>query len=681
MSAAAAGRPPAAGRGGARFAWAASIALGALLGGAAVLDLVRLLSAMPGPGTAFDPVAWARGGLAAACFGVAGVALGRRLPRHPVAWLCLTIGLGEAVALAATAYAEYGLVAAPGALPGAAWALWLTQWTWAPAYMVALTLVLQVFPDGRWAGPRWRLFGWATVAVIVAGSLCWALVPYDRLDFPLPAQYSAARNPVGVPGAEVAVEVVLVPFLLCAVGSFACLVVRWRRADEVARQQIRVVLAAAGAVLVLVMVSQFALPSAAAVAVVGAAAMVPVPVALAVAVLRYRLWDLDVVINRSLVYGGLAVAVVGGYLAVVTLLGGLLGAASPAVGTLVVALLAHPLYEWLRRSVNRLRYGDRDDPQGALLNLGRRLADSAGPEQALAGVAETVTRTLRVPYAAVTAPGVQPVSAGAPSGDEVELPLVYQGRSVGTLTVAPRGRGERFTAADRRLLDGLASQVAAAVHSVRLTGELKDSREQLVLAREEERRRLRRDLHDELGPALAAVGLQLETVGDLAGTDPGAARALAERLGGQVREALRDVRRIVDDLRPPALDDLGLAGALRQQAARFAGPEFAVTIEVGELGALPAAVDVAAYRIVLEALNNATRHAAGTRCDVVVRRQAAGVEIEVRDDGVGIRPDWSAGVGLASMHRRAAELGGRCILGAPASGTGTVVRATLPVAC
>ena len=218
----------------------------------------------------------------------------------------------------------------------------------------------------------------------------------------------------------------------------------------------------------------------------------------------------------------------------------------------------------------------------------------------------------------------------------------------------------------------------AAARASSLAAQLQDSREQLVAAREEERRRLRRDLHDGLGPSLGAVVLRIDTARNLAG----AGRAEeSDRVLRQARDdvaaALADVRRLVHDLRPPALDDLGLTGAVRQQAERVLPPSVDATVTAADDGELPAAVEVAAYRIASEALANAARHARASRVDVRLEREDGALVVTVADDGVGIPPGAPAGVGLVSLRERAAELGGSCTVECPAGG-GTVVRAVLP---
>jgi signal transduction histidine kinase len=258
----------------------------------------------------------------------------------------------------------------------------------------------------------------------------------------------------------------------------------------------------------------------------------------------------------------------------------------------------------------------------------------------------------------------------------VTVELVAGGTRLGSLHLEAAPDRDPFRRGDQPLLEEVGAQVGAVVQAVLANRELKRSRQEIVTAREEERRRLRRDLHDGLGPTLAAVGMQLAAASAMLDR-PDELRALHAELQEQTRQALADIRRLVYDLRPPALDELGLGPAIAQQGQRFAGLAVDVHAE-GDLDRLPAAVEVAAYRIAAEAITNAARHGAARTCSVRLSLNGA-LDLEVVDDGTGITDAARAGVGLSSMRERAAELGGSCEVG-PAPGGGTRVRARLPVA-
>jgi signal transduction histidine kinase len=295
---------------------------------------------------------------------------------------------------------------------------------------------------------------------------------------------------------------------------------------------------------------------------------------------------------------------------------------------------------------------------------------------------ETIGEELRLPYVAVEladAPGEPAAVHGAPAaGVALRLPLVHAGERVGTLLIGARAHGEPLADADRRLLEDFARRASAAASAVALSIEVQRSRERLVTAREEERRRLRGDLHDGLGPRLAGAVLTIEAARRMLATDPKVADELLDRAAAGIEGTVADVRRLVYGLRPPALDQLGLTGALRQHAAAISGAELVCEVTAPEpLPPLPAAAEAAAFRIAQEALTNVARHA-HARHAVAAIAVAETLRLEVADDGRGLPPDGPAGVGLTSMRERASELGGSFEL-AGRPGGGTVVRVELPL--
>ena len=414
----------------------------------------------------------------------------------------------------------------------------------------------------------------------------------------------------------------------------------------------------------------------------------PVPLSVAVAVLRYRLFDIDLIINRTLVYGALTLLVGGLYIGVVGIVSRLfnmsdnLPAALLAAG--LVAIVFQPLRERLQRAVNRLIYGERDEPYRVLSRLGQRLQATLAPDKMLPTIVETVAQALKLPYAAISLKqgdgseiaasyGVLPIDVAL-----VQVPVTYQGQNIAELLLAPRSGTESFAPADMRLLQDIAHQAGVAAHSVRLTADLQRSRERLVAAREEERRRLRRDLHDGIGPALASLTLTVDAANNLLDQNPAAIRPLLADLKEQAQDAIVDIRRLVYGLRPPALDELGLISALREQAAQYNLNGLCIDIDAPEnLPPLPAAVEVAAYRITQEALTNVVRHAHAQSCNVRFTVSGA-LQVEVVDNGKGLGNGFRAGVGLNSMRERAEELGGTCIIESAPSGGARVV-ACLPL--
>ena len=427
-------------------------------------------------------------------------------------------------------------------------------------------------------------------------------------------------------------------------------------------------------------------------------AIVALPISLTFAMMRYRLWDIDIIINRTLVYSALTVSVVAIYVLVVGGLGALLQAEGnlliSLVATGLIALLFQSMRERVQRGVNRLFYGQRDDPLGALSQLGKRLEAAIAPEVVLPTLVETIAQTLKLPYVAISLRSGDAFKIAAQTGDEVakplKLPLVYQGATVGQLLAGPRGPGESFSVADRQLLENIAHQAGPAAYAVQLTQDLRQSRVHLVTAREEERRRLRRDLHDGLGPVLASQGLKMAAASQLLQDSPDEARRLLEELAVQNEATVAEIRRLVYELRPAALDDMGLVGAVGDYASGLGGGahnnrrlRVDVQASADSLPPLPAAIEVAAYRIVTEALTNVARHAQARRAAVSFTLLSANhsqqLHLEIVDDGIGLPDDHRAGIGLISMRERAVEVGGHFLVES-SPGRGTRVVADLPLA-
>ena len=402
-----------------------------------------------------------------------------------------------------------------------------------------------------------------------------------------------------------------------------------------------------------------------------AIALWAVYVAIGIAIFRYRLYDIDRLINRTVVYGLLTAGGVGVYVAVVKgaewLLAEGVGLGGSLLATAVVAVSFAPARDRLQRWVDRRLYGERHDPVRAMARLGERLRDAPGGD-VLAGVLQAVCETLRLPSATLRVEDGwrwRPTAGQAHASESI--PLEHEGQQVGALLVSPRTGEQTLGVADRRVLEVLAVPVAVALHAVLLSQELQRSRERLVAAREEERRRLRRDLHDGLGPILTAVTLKADAARSVLAATPDRADGLLAELRGDANQAIGDLRRIIYDLRPAPLDELGLLGALGEQVDRFARQGLSVTLQAPPaLPVLPAAVEVAAYRIVTEALTNAARHAHASHASVTVSVDD-GFCLDVQDDGTASTANgngWRPGVGLA-VHGRTRRRGRRHPPGRP----------------
>jgi signal transduction histidine kinase len=349
---------------------------------------------------------------------------------------------------------------------------------------------------------------------------------------------------------------------------------------------------------------------------------------------------------------------------------GMAGVDDLSVGALgllagLVAIAFHPLQLLLRGAVDEALFGGRRDPLDAASEVAGRVGDD--PAQALRAIREAMV----LPYAALRAGGTELAASGAAATHVRTFALEGAGAE---LVVGLRAGDLGLTDGDEHVLRLVAPLLAQTLRARALAADLQESREATVTAREEERRRLRRDLHDGLGPRLSGIAFTTDAVRNLVRTDPEAADALLKQLRADTTTAIEDIRRLVYAMRPPALDELGLVPALRQQATGL--PVRVELVVPGTLPALSAAVEVAAYRIVVEALENVVRHSSATMVSVTMRVQPGGLGIEVTDDG-GASGPWPAGVGTASMRERASELGGTLTAGPTA--TGGRVAALLPL--
>ena len=622
---------------------------------------------------------------ATAVLALIGLLLTTRRPDHPISWVLAFMALWGAAGGLAYAYAVEALVESPGSLPGGLVAAWLDNWWWLPGLALPLSALLLLMPDGHLASPRW----WPIPVVVVVGTALGSVAVSTSPTFDL-AGAPPIENPLARTGGSAVVVAGIVGAVLVVLGLLASLVafvVRYRNSGGEERQQLRWVGVSLGLAVPLFVVGALLWGTVPGAEVLPVLAFLALPAGIAVAILKYRLYDIDLVVNRALVYGVLTVCVVGTYVAVVGLVGASLSSGGDLVLSLVVtgvvAVGFQPFRSRVQHLVNRLMYGERDDPYAAIAGLGRTLAESLQADTVLPTVVETLGRTLALQYVGIalagdgaSLEGGTVTEYGTPGTGLFALPLAHQGIEVGELRLAPRP-GERLRERDHRLLVDLTPQVAAAVHAVRLSQELRLARQHIVELREEERRRIRRDLHDGLGPALAGLTFTLEAVRNLTESNLRRADQLLVSATEQVQTMIGDVRRLIYGLRPATLDQLGLAASLRGLAAQESSPGTSVTIDApSSLPPLPAAVEVAAYWIAQEALTNVKRHAHAQTCNLRVALEPTVLRLEIADDGSGLSRG-STGIGLHTMKERAAEIGGTCEIGSRTGG-GTLVTASLP---
>lgn len=564
--------------------------------------------------------------------------------------------------------------------PGWQVAAWVQLWLWAIFVVPLFTVLPGIFPDGRPPTPAWRWVPWLGVAATAVTVLDGALGPGPLAT----GEQPAPANPLAVgfsPALALASAVAVGAAVLAALASLA---VRWRRGNRTQRQQLKFLWYALALVITIELVGGL-MPRP--VAQVGYF-LIPVLLvgAIALSVRRYRLYDIDPFIRRTVVLAALTALIFAVYLGVVSVLGTAVGPAPglALIASAVVAATADPVRRRVQRAVTRWLFGQREEPLEALAALRGQLRAVADPAELPGTTATVVARALRAPYVSVRlltdGVGEEVARVGTPlGGPSVEVPLEWRGELVGTLTVGPRVPGEPYARADLALLTELAHAIGSALHAVRLATELRVVQERAVHARADERRRLRHDLHDGLGPLLSGIGLALDGVRRGAGVDDQLAADL-QVISGQVRTAATAVRRIIDAMQPAAVADLGLVRAVAEHLDRCAtlrgAPSFRYIHRSMADADLAPAVAEAAYLVVLEAVANVLRHADATTCTVSLTGDG-GLGVQVDDDGRGIGERYVAGVGTGSMRRRVRELGGQFELG-PRPGGGTRVAAVFP---
>ncbi|MFC6286454.1 sensor histidine kinase [Nocardioides sp. GCM10027113] len=592
-----------------------------------------------------------------------GVLVVRAQPRNPVGWVLLAPALLGPYLLAGAYAAE---TAGAGFLGAAA--AWVATWGFAP-YFFTVPVLLFVFPDGRSLSPRWRLVLRAVLGVAAVTTLARMVSPVTTDLAP------DVTNPLGIESAtwlrfatQVGATSLFVVGVPLAVLSVA---LRMRRAQEPERTQL-LWLVLGGLVL--------AVSTVVPLGTVGdgvgfAVGLVALPLGIGIGMLRHGLFDVELTLNRTVVLGLLTGLVVAAYVLVVYVADAVApGSRWGVLLVAVAALIAAAARDEVQALVDRWLFGHRHDPYAVVARVGRGVAAASQPVEALQRLVEELRTALRLPYAAFAGADLS-VASGEPAHGTRSVPVTALGEPVGELRVGLRSPGERWSGAEEDALAEVADRAGTLAYAAALVTDIAVSRERIVAAREEERRRLRADLHDGVAPALAGTALQLESLARrLEPLDPAlAARTLELRDG--LRAGVGELRAVVHGLRPPVLDQLGLAGALRQLVAGHESPS--CTADVRLDGEPSAALEVAAYAIAAEAFGNALRHSVATRIAVRACETADELLVEVVDDGVGMPTRPGPGVGMVSMRERAAEVGGRLdVVETP--GGGTTVRARLP---
>jgi signal transduction histidine kinase len=655
-------------------------------------------------------------------FAVVGALIASRHPRNAVGWICQAIGL--LLALPTSEWATYALTTRHGTLPGGEIAGWLDNMVF-PAVLLLIAFLIGLFPDGRLPSPRWRPFA---RAAWIGGAL-W-LFGFAFAPDTLSNSFTSVTNPLGIPP-----PIGLVPmalrgtgyfFLLIALlGSAAALIRRLVSARGEVRQQLKW-LASAAALLALVYAGTTVATLLGADLTSGVAgtlssvafivALLALPAAIGIAILKYRLYDIDLVINKSVVFGAMAAFITAVYVAIVVGLGGLLGGggrpnlALSIVATAIVAVAFQPVRERVQRLANRLVYGKRATPYEVLSQFSHRVAGTYSSEDVLPRMARVLgdgTGASRADVWIRLDDGIAP-AASWPSNDGPApsriaitgqllppvrgisriVPIRHQGELLGALSINKRP-GETLSPIEEKLMTDLAAQAGIVLQSVRLSAELqahlteisqqavelRASRQRIVAAQDAERRRLERNIHDGAQQNLVALTVKLRLATTLAKRDPERARASVKALEAESDQALETLRALARGIYPPLLREQGLATALHAEAEKM--PVLA-TIVADDVHRYASEVEAAVYFVCLEALQNVTKHARASRVEINLRSLTDQLSFEIADDGAGFDLATNPrGSGLINMMDRIEGIGGRLQIRSAAH-HGTTVSGTVP---
>jgi signal transduction histidine kinase len=639
------------------------------------------------PATVNDAWFNAQAGVGAIAFATVGAVLATRRRENAIGWLFLAIGVSS------------GLSAIGAALQDTStfrsdvwqWATWLETWTWVPGWVLILTFVLLLFPDGHLPSPWWRWVAWIAAAG-VAGQILGGIIS------PTGGDTAGYHSPLPTIPAAIS-DLLLLTGLACiavaAVASVVGLIVRYRGSRGETREQMRWFVFAGVVTVILVPTrSVWAIGHPLALA-IGLASVVVLPVAVGIAVLRYRLYDIDVVINKTIVYGVLASFITVVYVAVVVGFGALLGSGSgtsvplQVAATAIVAIAFQPIREWARRLANRLVYGERATPYEVMAGLSRRVAGTVSIADVLPEMAETsatgigathgqVRLRLRGGDRVVAWPDEPPARA-----PDVAATVRHQGEDVGEIA-AWKAAGDAVTPAERALIDDLAAHSGLAIHNVRLTDELaaraedlavqseqlRRSRERLVTARDVQRRRLEQDIREGPQRQLVSIGATIRDVAGQVEREPEVAATELDALGKRATSTLEGLRDLARGIFPPLLADKGIVAALEAHIRKIgANATIDATADVAGCR-FSAEVEIAVYFCCLQAIQNVVRHAGNAAATVALSLDGSALSFDVADRGPGFDvASVPRGMGLQIMEDRVAALGGELEISSDREGT------------
>jgi len=665
-------------------------------------------------------------------FAVIGALIASRRPEHPLGWIFCALSLLFCLEFLAEQYADRGILTAPGSLPAVLPVAWVQSWMLWVFWPAGIALFLILFPTGLPLSSRWWPVVWLAIAFAGTMVVSSAVHPGPLSDPMRSKGYISYDfgflNPTGVPGSE---RFLMLPDTLARMGSYVLiviaavgLVVRLRRSTGEERQQLKWI-AYVGSAIFLDVIAFIALDTKGQHALADVAftalillILVGIPTAAGIAILKYRLYDIDLVINKSLVYGALAIFISVVYVAIVVGIGSLVGTGGkPNLGlsilaTALVAVAFQPVRERLQHVANRLVYGKRATPYEVLSRFSQRVADVYSSEEILPQMARVLgegTGASRADIWIRLGDAIAPVASWpirdglAPAPVDIAgqlptsvpgigriVPVRDQGELLGALSINKRP-GEALTPVEEKLLADLAAQAGLVLRNVRLTAELqarlteishqavelRASRQRIVATQDAERRRLERNIHDGAQQNLVALTVKLRLAANRARRDPQRARASVKALEDESDQALLTLRALAQGIYPPLLREQGLVAAVRAEAGKIPVP---VTVAVNHLERYAPEIEAAVYFVCLEALQNVAKHARASRVEINLRSRARELSFDVTDDGAGFDVTQAAGgSGLGNMIDRIEGMGGRLAIRSEA-GRGATVSGTLPIA-
>jgi signal transduction histidine kinase len=673
-----------------RLAWS----LGGLIVMILLAALIFLILGLdtPPPSESFGFRGW--GLILSAAFAVAGVLIASRVPSNPLGWLMLVAGIGVAVQEFGQQYLIYGAYDSPGTVPGVAYAAWLTEWIWIPFMAVVAMVIPLLYPDGHLPSPRWRFVVLIGAVGAVIGSFGFALVPGEFESSP------GVRNPIGIEGADrlrTMADLAMLLFVFGLLGALASVVIRYRHSSGDERQQLKWLALTLSllAVTFLIGVPYWTLTGE------GTSldlledllilALISIPVAIGVAILKYRLYAIDLVIKKTVVYAVLAVLLFAIGLPLAWALAGLIvemaggeddSYAFLAAG-IAVGLTVWPLRRLATRIADRLVFGRRASPYEVLSEFSGRVAGTYAADDVLERMAQVLGGAVGADAATVWLgvddrfrPAATWPGGGTPEGSvpASAVEVRHQGELLGALSVRMPAN-DPMNPAKERLIQDLAAQAGLVLRNANLIEDLKASRQRLVAAQNEERRRIERNIHDGAQQQLVALAVKLKLADSLVGTDEERAHAMLAELQAETTQALEDLRDLARGIYPPLLADKGLAAALESQARKSPVP---VAIETDGIGRYPEETEAAVYFSCLEALQNVAKYAGATGAIVRLAQGDGTLAFEISDDGRGFDPAAARqGTGLQGIADRLAALGGTLTIESE-PGAGTTLRGRIP---